>query len=89
MAEPLDSSGSCQSALVDKLGVSLSQYHPTVDHIANHPGMNNRPVEAAILKRQSHPIIASLPILQSESTALEYFLDGPNTWMSHGDMTGL
>jgi hypothetical protein len=53
---PPDSTGGCQSALVDKLGVTLSQYH-----IAYHPGMNNMPVETAVLRRQSHPIIASLP----------------------------
>jgi hypothetical protein len=29
-------------------------------HIANHPGMNNRPEQAAILRRQSHPIITNL-----------------------------
>jgi hypothetical protein len=28
--------------------------------IANHPGMNKSPVEAAVLRRQSRPIIASL-----------------------------
>jgi hypothetical protein len=58
-----DSTDGCQSALVDKLGVSLSQYHYTMFHIANHLGMNNRPVEAAVLRRHSHPIIANLPIL--------------------------
>jgi hypothetical protein len=31
-------------------------------HIANHPGMNKRPVEAVVVRRQSHPIIAKLPI---------------------------
>jgi hypothetical protein len=31
-------------------------------HIANHPGMNKRPVEAGVVRRQSHPIIAKLPI---------------------------
>jgi hypothetical protein len=25
-------------------------------HISNHPGMNDRPVEAAVLRRQSHHI---------------------------------
>jgi hypothetical protein len=29
-------------------------------HKANYPGMNNRPVEAAVLRRQSHSIIANL-----------------------------
>jgi hypothetical protein len=35
---PPDSTGSSQSALVDKLGVSPSLYHHTMVHIANHPG---------------------------------------------------
>jgi hypothetical protein len=60
LTRPPDSTDDCQSTLVDKFGVSLSQYHHTVAHIANHPGMNSRPVEAAVLRRQSHPIIASL-----------------------------
>jgi hypothetical protein len=30
-------------------------------HIADHQEMNNRPVEAAVLRRQSHTIIANLP----------------------------
>jgi hypothetical protein len=34
-------------------------------NILNHPGANNRPVEAAVLRRQSYPISASLPILSS------------------------
>jgi hypothetical protein len=54
-----DSTGGCQSALVDKLGDSFSQYHHTMVHIANRPGMNNKPVEAAALRPQSHPIIAN------------------------------
>jgi hypothetical protein len=29
------------------------------------PGMNNRPVEAAVLRRQSHPIITSVPLFAS------------------------
>jgi hypothetical protein len=62
MTRPPDSTGCCQSALVNKLGVSLSQYHLTMVDIANHPGMNNRPVETAVLRRQSYPIIANLPI---------------------------
>jgi hypothetical protein len=28
----------------------------------NHPGMDNRLVEAAVLRRQSHPIITNLPV---------------------------
>jgi hypothetical protein len=28
----------------------------------SHPGMNNRPVEAAVLRRQYHLIITNLPI---------------------------
>jgi hypothetical protein len=63
-----DSTGGCKSPLVDKVGVSLSQYHHTMVHIANHTGMNNRPIEAAVLRRQSHPIIANLPINQSYAT---------------------
>jgi hypothetical protein len=54
-----DSTGGYQSALVEKLGVGLSQYHQTMVNVVNHPGMNNRPVEAAVLRRQSHPIIAN------------------------------
>jgi hypothetical protein len=27
----------------------------------SHPGMNSRPVEAAVLRPQSHPIITNLP----------------------------
>jgi hypothetical protein len=38
---------------------SISSYHGP--H-RNHPGMNNRPVEAAVLRRQSHPIITNLPM---------------------------
>jgi hypothetical protein len=59
---PLDSTGGYHSALADKLGVSLSQHHPTMVHIANHPGMNNRPIEDVVLRRQSHLIIANLTI---------------------------
>jgi hypothetical protein len=60
MAGLPDSTGGCQSALVDKLGVSLSHYHHAMVHMAYHPGMNNRP---AVLRRQCHPIIASVPSL--------------------------
>jgi hypothetical protein len=57
---PPESTGGCQSALLEKLGVSLlSQYHHTVVHIADHPGMNNKPAEAAVLRRQSHPIVTN------------------------------
>jgi hypothetical protein len=59
---PPDSNGGCQSALVDELGFSLSQFRHTFVHIAYHPAMNNRPVEAAVLRRESHPIIANLPM---------------------------
>jgi hypothetical protein len=65
LTRPLDSTDDCQSAMVDKFGVSLSQYHHTAVHIANHPGMNSRPVEAAVLRRQSHTIIASLTTTRS------------------------
>jgi hypothetical protein len=64
-----DSTGSCQSALVDKSGVSLSQYHHTTVRIVYHPGMSNRPTQAAVLRRQSHPIIANLP----GSIKMEFF----------------
>jgi hypothetical protein len=73
IAEPSGSTGGCQSALVDKLEVSLSQYHHTMVHITYHPGMNNRLVEAAVLRCQSHPIIANLPIylgVPKEDTSL-------------------
>jgi hypothetical protein len=59
---PPDSTGSCQSALVDKFGVRPSRYHHIMLNIANHPEMNSRPVEAAVLRRQSHPIITNLPL---------------------------
>jgi hypothetical protein len=54
-----DSTFGCKSALVDKLGVSLSQYHHIVFHIADLLRMNNGPVEAEFLRCQSHPIIAN------------------------------
>jgi hypothetical protein len=54
---PPDSTGGCQSALVDKLGVSPGP--SSMVHIINHPGMNIRPVEAVGLRRQSCPIIAN------------------------------
>jgi hypothetical protein len=60
-----ENTGGCQSALVDKLGVSLSHYHHAMFHIANHSEMTNRPVETAVLRRQSRPIIAKLPIYES------------------------
>jgi hypothetical protein len=62
MTRPPASIGGCQSTLLEKLVVSLSQYHHTMVHIANHLGMNSRPVEAAVLRREFHPIIANLPI---------------------------
>jgi hypothetical protein len=40
--------------------------------------MNNRPVEAAVLRRQSHPIIANLPIypmVASDNYHLPFHLD--------------
>jgi hypothetical protein len=57
-----DSTDGCQSALVDKLGVSFSQYYHTMVHIANHQGTNNTPVKAAVMRRQSHPITTNLLI---------------------------
>jgi hypothetical protein len=68
---PPESTGDCQSALVDKLGVSLNRYHHTMVHIANHPGMKNGPVEAAVLRRQFHSIIVILQIYQSISVSLK------------------
>jgi hypothetical protein len=61
MAVPLDSTGYCQSALVDESGVSLSRYHHSMVHIADYPGIKNRTVEAAVLRRQSRLIMANLP----------------------------
>jgi hypothetical protein len=59
---PPDSTGGCQSTLVDNVGVSPSQYHPSsMVHITSHLGMNKRPTEAAVPRCQSRPIIASLP----------------------------
>jgi hypothetical protein len=57
-----DSTVGCQSALVDKLGVSFSQIIIPMVHIANHQGMNNTPVKAAVMRRQSHPITINLLI---------------------------
>jgi hypothetical protein len=37
-------------------------------HITYHLGMNNRPIEAEVLRRQSHPIIANLHKLISLNT---------------------
>jgi hypothetical protein len=34
--------------------------------VADHPGMDNRSTETAVLRRQSLPIIASLPIYPLE-----------------------
>jgi hypothetical protein len=31
-------------------------------YIANHPETNKTPIEAAVQRRQSHPIIANVPI---------------------------
>jgi hypothetical protein len=41
----------------------ISSYHGP--H-RNHPGVNNRPVEATVLRRQSHPIRTELPIYPSD-----------------------
>jgi hypothetical protein len=54
LTEPPASTGGCQSALVDKLGDS-----PVPWSTSQSPGMNNRPVEAAVLRRQSDPIITN------------------------------
>jgi hypothetical protein len=56
------STGGCQGSLVDKLGVSSSRYHHTMVHIAHHPGMNTRPVEATVLRLKSHTTITNLPM---------------------------
>jgi hypothetical protein len=37
----------------------ISSYH--AQH-RKHSGMNNMPVETAVLRRQSHPIISNVPI---------------------------
>jgi hypothetical protein len=85
---PLDNTGGCQRCLLtgnqpileaaercllDKLGVIPSHYHHTMVHIANRPGMEKRPVEAAVLRRHSRPIIANLPIYTA-SAILRSFL---------------
>jgi hypothetical protein len=49
LTEQPDSTGGCQSALVDKSGFSASRSYHGPHH--NHSGMNNRPVEAAVLRR--------------------------------------
>jgi hypothetical protein len=58
-----DGTGGCQSALVDKLGVSPSQYHHPWS-TSQSPGSEKRPIEAAVLRRHSRPVIANLPIDQ-------------------------
>jgi hypothetical protein len=40
--------------------MDLPLYH---DPHCKHPGMNNRPVEAAVLRHQSHPIITNLSMI--------------------------
>jgi hypothetical protein len=57
---PPDSTGGCRSALVDNFGVSPSECnHPW--STLQSPGDEQKPVEAAVLRRQSHPIMANLP----------------------------
>jgi molybdopterin converting factor small subunit len=51
---------------VDNVDVQNENRSTIKRNIANHPGMNNRPVEAAVLRRQSHPIIANLLIYHKE-----------------------
>jgi hypothetical protein len=63
MAGPPASTGGYQRALVDKLGVTISQHRHTLVHIENRPG-KNRPVQAAALRSQSHPIIANIPYVE-------------------------
>jgi hypothetical protein len=70
-----DSTEGCQITLVDKLGVSPSQYHHPWSTSQNHPGMNKRPIQAAVLRCQSHPIIAHLPIYPPDRR-----LGGPQSW---------
>jgi uncharacterized protein GlcG (DUF336 family) len=36
-------------------------------HIANQPEMNNGPVEATVLRRQSHSIIANIPMAMAKA----------------------
>jgi hypothetical protein len=55
-----DSTGDCQSTLVDKLEVSPNRHHHTMALIS-HPGMKDKHVEAAVLRSQSHSIITNLP----------------------------
>jgi hypothetical protein len=56
--------GGCQSALVNKLGVSPSQYHHPWSTLQITWGWTKDPQVAADLRRQSRPVIASLPIYQ-------------------------
>jgi hypothetical protein len=78
---PLGRTGGCQSAIVDKLGVSPMFY------IANHPGMNKRPVDAAVLRRQSRSIIYNL-----QTTWLPWSpwnITNPNPQLSNAHLTNL
>jgi hypothetical protein len=77
---PLGSTGGCQSALVDKMGVSPMSY------IENHPGMNKRPVDAAVLRRQSRSIIYNL-----QTTWLPWspWNINPNPQFSNAHLTNL
>jgi hypothetical protein len=60
-------------------------------HIASHPEINKRPVEAAVLRRQSRPIVASLPISVSgvgaqgdpcTATILWFIMHSPSAFLS-------
>jgi hypothetical protein len=77
------STGGCQSSLVEKLGVSLSQYHHIMVRISNHPWMNNRPIEAAVLRSQSRPIIANLPLGTYQQNCLHFALSNNPAVFNH------
>jgi hypothetical protein len=95
---PPDSIRDCQSALVNEMRVSLSQYHYTIAHIANHPGHtisqtanHNRPIEAAVLTHQSHHIVANLPIYNLQNWNVSYTATSSPTnmdiWAHHPGST--
>jgi hypothetical protein len=46
----------------------------------NHPGINSRPLEAAVLRRQSHTLIINPPIYTHDKCIM-YFRDGMCGWM--------
>jgi hypothetical protein len=58
LTEPPDSTGGCQRALVDKLGVTPVNIIIHGPH-RKSPGDEKRPLEAAVLRRQSRTVIAN------------------------------